>query len=107
MFDQGIALKKQEVILRCVGNQKRGLRVSFGVSKKNVKKAVKRNKIKRWARQCLRQNPLLDGVDFDFLIIVEKEPAEYDVFKKKLDELIQKALVKLRSKNTSSGSVGL
>lgn len=99
LFKKGIVLRKQSMILRGVDNADQGLRVSYGISRKNVRHAVTRNKMKRWGRECLRQNPDLKNKSLDFLITVEKEIKDYVFFKKNLDELVQKFLNLYCSKN--------
>ena len=101
LFEQGVVFKKQGIVVRGIKNKGYGLRVSYGLSKKRVRLAVTRNKFKRWARMCLRQNSLLTQQSLDLLIIVEREIYDYQTFKKVLDELVQKIFGKLYKKNFS------
>ena len=101
LYENGFVLKKEGVILRCVENTK-GLRVAFGLSCKVVRTAVKRNKIKRWSRQILRETEILKGVSLDVLVIVNREQNCYENFKKNFTFLMEKAHRTIFSKNRSS-----
>ena len=99
LFQHGFISKKRGVVIHAAKNTKNQTRLAWGISKKNVRKAVQRNKIKRWGREVLRNNEELAGLSLDFLIIVQKEINHYVEFKKIMDELVQETLKK-NSKNS-------
>lgn len=103
LYEDGFILKKGGVVLRCVRGTK-GLRVAFGLSRKVIRTAVKRNKIKRWSRQTLREAAHLQGVSLDILITVVTEQNCYETFKKNFDFLLEQILRNKNSKNISSFS---
>lgn len=100
IYKQGLVIKKGGVVLRCVGNKK-GLRVAFGLSCKVIRTAVKRNKIKRWSRQILREAACLEKTSLDLLITIEKSQDCYETFKKNFDFLLEQLF---RTKNSRSFS---
>ena len=102
LFEKGVVVKKKGVILRVIWNHGQNLRLAFGLSRKNIKQAVKRNRIKRWSRECLREQTLLKKKNLDMLIISRKEEQDYENFKALMDELVQKAL-KQMAKSGGSG----
>ncbi len=101
LYEDGLVLKKGGVVLRCVRNTK-GLRVAFGLSCKVIRTAVKRNKIKRWSRQILREAVHLEGVSLDILITVITEQNCYETFKKNFNFLLGQVLRTKNSKDVSS-----
>ena len=101
LYENGLVLKEGGVVLCCKENTK-GLRVAFGLSCKVIQTAVKRNKIKRWSRQILREMETLKGVSLDVLITVNREQDCYENFKKNFKFLMEKALRTIFSKSPSS-----
>ena len=100
LFEKGVAVRKRGVIFRAVWNNGQNLRLAFGLSRKNIKRAVKRNKIKRWSRECLKKHPDLKKKNLDMLIISLSAGWEYESFKALLDELVQKAVKQLAESNS-------
>ena len=91
LYEDGLVFKKGGVVLRCVKSTK-GLRVAFGLSCKVIRTAVKRNKIKRWSRQILREAVYLEDVSLDILVTVMTEQNCYEKFKKNFKFLLEQAL---------------
>lgn len=91
LYEEGLILKKGGVVLRYVKNTK-GLRVAFGLSCKVIRTAVKRNKIKRWSRQILRETVFLESAGLDILIVVMAEQNCYERFKKNFKFLLEQIL---------------
>ncbi|MDE0151469.1 MAG: ribonuclease P protein component [Bdellovibrionales bacterium] len=91
LYEEGAVLKKGGIVLRCVKNKK-GLRVAFGLSGKIVRTAVKRNRIKRWSRQILREAVFLKKISLDILITVVTEQKSYERFKKNFEYLLEQTL---------------
>ena len=91
LYKDGLVLKKGGIALRCVKNTK-GLRVAFGLSSKVIRTAVKRNKIKRWSRQILREAVFLENTSLDILITVMSEQNCYEKFKKNFKFLLEQVL---------------
>ena len=63
------------------------VQVAFGVSKRNFKRAVKRNKIKRLLREAYRKHKLqpIENINQYFMIIyVSKEIEPYEIIEEKL-----------------------
>ena len=102
LFKKGCHLKKQGIIIYGIKNENLGLRLAYGVSKKNIRRAVQRNKIKRWGRACLRENTKLEEQNLDFLIIVKEDIKNYADFKKNVDELVDQMLQRQFKKSPSS-----
>ncbi len=98
IYKDGLVFRKKGVVLRCVKGTK-GLRIAFGLSSKVIQTAVKRNKIKRWSRQILRETVMLKGVSLDILIAVAEEQSCYEFFKKNFSFLLEKALRKTGAKD--------
>ena len=78
-------------------------RFAFSVSKKVAKKAVLRNKIKRWLREITRKEiiPTLK-INADFLVVAKKEiiEANYQIIEKELKETFKKINQILHNKNS-------
>lgn len=91
LYEGGLVLKRGGIVLRCVKNTK-GLRVAFGLSCKVIRTAVKRNKIKRWSRQILREAVFLENVSLDILVAVAAEQNCYERFKKNFKFLLGQVL---------------
>lgn len=78
-------------------------RYAISVNKKNEKKAVNRNKIKRQIRAILKDNPN-KNIPFDVLIMTKRDILNVSFFKKKQDllNLISKISLKSYSKKEKS-----
>jgi len=91
LYEDGLILKKGGIVLHYAKSTK-GLRVAFGLSGKIIRTAVKRNKVKRWSRQILREADFLKNTSLDILIAVATEQDCYDRFKKNFEILLEQAL---------------
>ena len=101
LYKRGFVLKKKDVTLRFVSNKNKGLRVTFSVSKKVVRGAVCRNKIKRWAREIFRENPNLKNISGDFLVTFLSDGKSYESIKKQIHEAVLEAKRSFFSKDSS------
>ena len=91
LYCQGNRLKGRGIILRYIENKdKRGLQLAYGISKKVVRKAHQRNKIKRWGRVCLRNSSVCEGRSFDLLMIITKNWDDYREFEQAIESLLNK-----------------
>ena len=91
LYYQGSVVKGKGIIIRYIENKdKRGLHIAYGISKKIVRKAHQRNKIKRWGRDCLRNSSTCEGRSFDLLVIVTKNWDDYKDFKQVINSLLNK-----------------
>jgi len=64
------------VELKIAENQARGTRIGFVVGVQFSKKAVERNKVKRWAREILRGYLSKIAKNKDLLVIIKKKNTE-------------------------------
>lgn len=73
-------------------SEKAGTRVMFSVPKRNFKRAVMRNLLKRRMREAFRQNKwLLEGKQMDILFVyISKEINEYDFISKTIIRVLEK-----------------
>lgn len=91
LYKTGGILRKRGIILRYAENERKNqIRLAYGISKKIVRKANQRNKIKRWGRFFLRSCPALKSRSLDFLIIIIKPQDNYKEFEKTMTGLMRK-----------------
>ncbi len=82
------------------------LKVAFSVPKRNFKKAVERNRIKRLLRECYRHQKHklyesdIQSYNFMILYIGKEEPAYQKLFKD-VDVLLSKFIAKTSKRNNS------
>ncbi|ALV23341.1 hypothetical protein ASO20_01580 [Mycoplasma sp. (ex Biomphalaria glabrata)] len=62
------------------------LRLGLAISKKIIKKAVERNKIKRIIREILRKQDI--KINYDLVIILSKNFSVKNIYYKKIEESI-------------------
>ena len=85
------------------------LQAGVGVSSRNFKKAVDRNRVKRVVRECyrLQKNPLNEqllksGYTLDlFLIYTARELPDFLVLKEKLQLILSRLILLINEKNTT------
>ncbi|MHA7056893.1 ribonuclease P protein component [Aquimarina sp. M1] len=102
LFSEGKSIAKHPIrlIYRKSTLEKDGsIRVAVSVSKRNFKKAVDRNRIKRLLRECYRKNKYLvvnnTTYHFDFMFLFTgKEMPDYKLSEAKIKEIIQKFITK-------------
>lgn len=83
-------------IIYTTKNTKKHLRTAISVNKKNEKKAVNRNKIKRQVRAIIREVKN-KNIPIDMLIIPKKNFLEVDFSNKKQDLLVLIKKISLKS----------
>ncbi|HNV86672.1 MAG TPA: ribonuclease P protein component [Candidatus Omnitrophota bacterium] len=73
--------------------QAEATRLGIGVAKRNFKKAVDRNRIKRWVRECFRKREerFLFPCDLMVRVFSGKESRIFGEFKEAFDEALRKA----------------
>ncbi|WP_299435821.1 ribonuclease P protein component [uncultured Aquimarina sp.] len=102
LFSEGKSISKYPVrlIYRKTTLQKgEGIQTAVSVSKRNFKKAVDRNRIKRLLRESYRKNKYLVGNNtthqFTFMFLYTgKEMPDYIIIESKIKEIIQKFIAK-------------
>jgi ribonuclease P protein component len=77
--------------------------VGYSVSKRNFKRAVDRNRIKRLLRETVRTNystyNILHDLSIDLMVIyVSKEMLEYDILNKTTSKIFKKLVKDVKSK---------
>ena len=85
------------------------MQTGVGVSNRNFKKAVDRNRVKRVVRECyrLQKNPLNEqllksGYTLDlFLIYTARELPDFLVLKEKLQLILSRLILLINEKNTT------
>lgn len=86
---KGKTFRAKGIIVNVLKNNINLPRIGITVSKKVNKRAVKRNKLKRWIRETWRQNKTPNGFDVEFVVLPNK-PFTYKTIKSQLDFLINK-----------------
>lgn len=103
LFEKGSRVKSfplQVVYLRKLGGQEFPVKVGFSVPKRTVKKAVKRNEIRRVLRAVFRLQKsaflagLLNSYDMMF-IYTAKEKMDYSSIEVAMEKLRQKLLIQI------------
>lgn len=90
LYQKGVFVRSSGMSFRYLKNLKQGLRCVFRVSKKQVKHATDRNKLKRWGRAVLKQNPNLKTLNLDLLINIHYVHGNYKEFKQEMENLLKK-----------------
>ena len=102
LFEEGESIKKfpfRLVYLKTTHTSKSIIQASFSVPKRNFKKAVDRNRIKRLLREAYRleKNELQQYINFNYVIMItyigKEEPVFFEV-QQKIHELLSLFLKK-------------
>ena len=91
LYKAGGIVKKHGITLRYAKNERQNqLRLAYAISKKIIRKAHHRNKLKRWGRFFLRSCSNLENRSLDFLIIITKPLDNYKEFETIMTDLVRK-----------------
>ena len=100
-FKEGVGIAGNFIFFKIAKNNLHDNRFAFVVSSKISKKAVLRNKIKRWLREIIGKKFLKTKTGFDFLIIAKPEiiGKKFKEIEKEINEIFYFKLNKIISKN--------
>ena len=76
VYKDGRSYRAGFVVLRLLPNAARTNRVGFSISAKSIKRALKRNRIKRLFREAYRRNKKILKKGFDIVFVVRREAKE-------------------------------
>lgn len=74
------SFKKDFVILKISPNASSENRIGFSISARSVKKAYRRNRIKRCLKEAYRKNKAALKKGFDMVLVVRKDPGARATF---------------------------
>lgn len=93
IFGSSKRLRSKHFDILYVKNSLGYSRAGLVVGKKNVRSAVKRNRIKRLVREVFRKNkPLFDSLDIVFLAKRECDSLNYSNVKREFEEILRSEL---------------
>jgi ribonuclease P protein component len=81
VYNKGVSFKKGPFILYRLQNDTGVNRLGLSISSRNIKRATKRNRVKRLFREAYRKTHKLTKQGFDLVLIVKKEPREHFFYK--------------------------
>ncbi|ONN26542.1 ribonuclease P [Thermosipho affectus] len=105
IFENGKSIQNSYLVILYVNNGLDYSRYGFSIKKK-FGKAVKRNRLKRWLREIIRNNKGIIPKGFDYLIIARKHLSkDFDniLFTELKDELL-KLFVRINDEKNSNVS---
>mgnify|MGYP003393646101 CR=1 FL=1 len=73
VYKDGRSYKSGFVVLRLLPNAASINRVGFSISAKSIKRAFRRNRIKRLFREAYRRNKKILKKGFDFVLVVRRD----------------------------------
>jgi len=73
VYKDGRSYKAGFIILRLLPNAARSNRVGFSISAKSIKRAFRRNRIKRLFREAYRRNKKIIKKGFDIVFVVRRD----------------------------------
>ena len=94
-------------LILATSNDQPGSRLGVVIAKKNVAKAVQRNRIKRHIRECFRQQKILPGLDIVVLARKDADTLDNQNLRRSLTALLSDLstkLTKLQKLPTLAGS---
>ena len=100
VLSKGQKLKDGSLLMFCLPSEENGIKVAFSVKKKDHKKAVSRNKIKRMMREAFRLNQTLileQNVEI-FIMHLGSDIEDFHYFNQKIKQLLER-LVKEQNQN--------
>lgn len=98
VFKKGRLVREDFLSIKFVPNKKKYSRFGFVVSLKVSKKAVVRNKLKRWLRSLVRRNLIEVKKGFDVVVIMAagSETKNFHQIQEKFDRVLKNAKLLLK-----------
>ena len=81
IYKKGAPLKKGWLVMCSLPNELGQSRIGFSISSKNVKSAVRRNRIRRLFKEVFRLNKDLVKAGYDIVIIIRRDPGKILLYK--------------------------
>ncbi len=76
VYKDGRSFKKEFVSLRISPNTLPVNRIGFSISSKSIRKAYRRNRIRRLFREVYRKNKMAVKKGFDMALVIRRDPGE-------------------------------
>jgi len=94
ILKKGRNFKEGKLVLKVLKEKERKIKLGILIPKKNVKKAVERNKIRRRIREIVRENlkEIKENFNFLFIVLSGLNP-DYHFLKEKIEKLFKRAKV--------------
>ena len=98
VYKSGSSFTDGPFVLKTLSNTLNFNRIGFSIGARNIKSAVKRNRIRRLFRETFRKNKSVLKKGFDMVLIVRREPAaslSYEKAKKIFLQLTKKSCISI------------
>ncbi len=102
VYEQGKGWGDNLVMIKVLSNGLDWSRFGFSVGKE-VGKAVKRNRVRRWLKEIARQVTVKPGWDIVFIVRPEVVKADYHQLRESVTKLLNRAKLMVDSETVNSG----